>query len=251
LGRWVVARLRHHRFFSLGELNQALAGLPVELNQRPFKTLPGCRQSWFESLDRPALKPLPALPYEIAAFKRARVNIDYHIEIDGHYYSVPHRLVRQEVEARIASTTVEILHRGPRIASHPRCDRRGSHPPLAEPMPKAHQAQRDWTPGRLVAWAQRIGPNTRALVEHRLTHKPHPEMGYRAGLGPMALARKYGEDRLEAACTRAVAMNARTYRSVLSILKTGPDRQPLAAAPTQTDWIAPDHEHLRGPGHDH
>jgi transposase len=249
--RWVLARLRHHRFFSLGELNQALAGLLVELNQRPFKKLPGCRQSWFESLDRPALRPLPALPYEIAGFKRARVNIDYHIEIDGHYYSVPHRLVRQEVEARITSTTVEILQRGQRIASHPRCDRRGSHTTLAEHMPKAHQAHRDWTPGRLVNWAQRIGPNTRALVEHPLTHKPHPEMGYRACLGLMALARKYGEDRLEAACTRAVAVNARTYRSVLSILKTGLDRQPLATVPTQTDWISPDHEHLRGPGYYH
>ncbi len=249
--RWILARLRHQRFFSLGALNQAIAGLLVDLNQRPFKKLPGCRADWFERLDRPTLQPLPPLPYELAHFKRARVNIDYHIEIDGHYYSVPHRLVRQEVEARITATTVEILPRGQRVASHPRSDRRGTHSTLTEHMPKAHQAHRDWSPGRLLAWAQRIGPNTRALVHHQLTHKPHPEMGYRACLGLMALARKYGEDRLEAACARAVRVNARTYRSVLSILKTSLDRQPLEPTPAQSDWITPDHEHLRGPGYYH
>jgi transposase len=249
--RWILARLRHRRFFSLGELNQAIAGLLVDLNQRPFKKLPGNRLSWFEAIDRPALRPLPAQPYEIAHFKRCRVNIDYHVEIDGHYYSVPHALVRQAVEARITQTSVEILYGGRRVASHPRCDRRGTHTTLAEHMPKSHRAHREWSPGRLLNWAQRIGAHTKALVHHQLPHKPHPEMGYRACLGLLALARHYGEDRLEAACARAVALGAPNRRSVVSILQAGLDRQPLPQSSSQTDWISPDHDHVRGPDYYH
>jgi transposase len=160
------------------------------------------------AIDRPALRPLPAPPYAIAGFKRYRVNLDYHVEIDGHYYSVPHALVRQAVEARITQTTVGILHGGRRIASHPRGDRRGTHTTLAEHMPKAHRAHREWSPGRLLHWAERMGPHTKALVHHPLTHKPHPEMGYRACLGLRALARQCGDERLEAACARAVALGS-------------------------------------------
>jgi transposase len=249
--RWILARLRHRRFFSLGELNQAIAGLLADLNQRPFKKLPGHRLAWFEAIDRPALRPLPAQPYEIAHFKRCRVNIDYHVEIDGHYYSVPHALVRQEVEARITQTTVEILQGGKRLASHPRCDRRGTHTTLAEHMPASHRAHREWSPGRLLHWAARIGPHTKALVHHQLTRKPHPEMGYRACLGLLALARHYGEERLEAACQRAVALGAFNRRSVVSILQAGLDRQPLPTATAQSDWISPDHDHVRGPDYYH
>jgi transposase len=249
--RWILARLRHRRFFSLGELNQAIAELLVELNQRPFKKLTGNRLSWFEAIDRPALRPLPTQAYEIAGFKRCRVNIDYHVEIDGHYYSVPHVLVRQAVEARITQTTVEILHGGRRVASHPRCDRRGTHTTLAEHMPKAHRAHREWSPGRLLNWAARIGPHTKALVHHQLTHKPHPEMGYRACLGLLALARQYGDERLEAACARAVALGSHQRRSVVAILQAGLDRQPLPPPAAPTDWISPDHEHVRGPDYYH
>lgn len=249
--RWILARLRHRRFFSLGELNQAIAGLLADLNQRPYKKWPGTRLSWFEAIDRPALRPLPAQPYEIAHFKRCRVNIDYHVDIDGHYYSVPHSLVRQDVEARITQTTVEILHGGRRIASHPRSDRRGTHTTLAEHMPKAHRAHREWSPGRLLNWAQRIGSHTKHVVQYQLTHKPHPEMGYRACLGLLALARQYGEDRLEAACARAIALGAPHRRSVASILQAGLDRQPLPQTPSQTDWISPDHDHVRGPDYYH
>jgi transposase len=249
--RWILARLRHRRFFSLGELNQAIAELLADLNQRPFKKLPGNRLSWFKAIDRPALRPLPVQPYDIAHFKRCRVNLDYHVEIDGHYYSVPHALVRQEVEARITQTTVEILHGGRRVASHPRCDRRGTHTTLAEHMPKSHRAHREWSPGRLLNWAERIGPHTKALVHHQLTHKPHPEMGYRACLGLLALARQYGEARLEAACERAVALGACNRHSVVSILQAGLDRQPLPPSTPQTDWISPDHDHVRGPDYYH
>jgi transposase len=249
--RWILARLRHRRFFSRGELNQAIAELLAELNQRPLKKLTGNRLSWFEAIDRPALRPLPAQPYAIAGFKRCRVNIDYHIEIDGHYYSVPQALVRQAVEARITQTTVAILHGGRRVASHPRCDRRGTHTTLAEPMPKAHRAHREWSPARLRHWAARIGPHTKALVHHQLTHKSHPEMGYRACLGLLALARQYGEERLEAACARAVALGSHQRRSVVAILQAGLDRQPLPPPAAPTDWISPDHEHVRGPDYYH
>lgn len=245
--RWILARLRHWRFFSLAELNQAIAGLLVELNQRPFKKLPGTRQSCFEAIDRPALSPLPATPYEVAEFKRCRVNIDYHIEVEGHYYSVPHSLVRHEVEARVTETTVEILFRNRRIASHLRSPRRGAHTTVDEHMPASHRAHREWTPGRLLHWAQTIGPHTRTLVDHLLTHKPHPEMGYRACLGLLSLARKYGDGRLEAACARTVAVGALTRRSVLAILQAGLDKQPLPATPQQTDWITPAHDNVRGP----
>lgn len=155
------------------------------------------------------------------------------------------------VEARITQTTVEILQGGKRVASHPRCDRRGTHTTVADHMPTSHRAHREWSPGRLLHWAARIGPHTKALVHHHLTRKPHPEMGYRACLGLLALARHYGEERLEAACQRAVALGAFNRRSVLSILQAGLDRQPLPSAAPQTDWISPDHDHVRGPAYYH
>lgn len=232
-------------------MNQAIAGWLADLNQRPFKKLPGHRLAWFEAIDRPALRPLPAQPYEIAHFKRGRVNIDDHVASDGHYYSVPQALVRQAVEARITPTTVEILPGGTRVASHPRGDRRGTHTTLAEHLPKSHRAHREWRPGRLLHWAARIGPHTTARVHHHLTRKPHPEMGYRAGLGLLALARHYGEERWEAACQRAIALGAVNRRSVLSIRQAGLDRQPLPAAAPQTDWISPDHAQVRGPAYYH
>ncbi len=245
--RWILARLRHQCFFTLVALNRAIAELLVELNARPFKTLPGNRRDWFERLDRPALGPLPEQPFEVARFKVCRVNIDYHVDLDGHYYSVPHALVRREVEARITDTTVEILHGGRRVASHARSRSPGGYSTLAEHMPAAHRAHREWSPGRFLRWAEDIGPATRQLVEHLLTARPHPEMGYRSCLGLLALARQYGHDRLEAACARAWAIGARTRRSVLSILQGGLDRQPLPTAAAQVDWISPEHDNLRGP----
>lgn len=244
--RWILARLRHRVFFTLAALNHAIAELLVELNARPFKKLPGNRRAWFETIDRPALLPLPEQPYEIARFKPCRVNIDYHVEIDGHYYSVPHALVRREVEARVTDTTVEIVHGGQRVASHAYSPIKGRHTTIAEHMPAAHRAHLEWTPGRFERWAADIGPSTRQLVEHLLTTKPHPEMGYRSCLGLLSLARHYGNERLEAGCARALAIGSRTRRSVLSILQGGLDRQPLPTA-TAPEWTSPEHDNLRGP----
>lgn len=247
--RWILARLRHQVFFTLAALNQAIAELLTDLNARAFKKLDGCRRGWFETIDRPALLPLPATAWEVARFTPCKVNIDYHVEIDGHYYSVPHPLVRKTVEARITETTVEILHGGQRVASHLRSPTRGRHTTLAEHMPAAHRAHLEWTPGRFLQWAADIGPAAAQLVEHLLTHRPHPEMGYRSCLGLLALAREYGHPRLEAACARSLAIGARTRKSVQSILQGGLDRQPLPSAVAQTDWVSPDHDNVRGPAY--
>ena len=244
--RWILARLRHQTFFSLAALNAAIADLLIDLNQRSFKKLGGTRRSWFEAIDQPALRPLPVDAYEPAWFKRAKVHIDYHIEIEGHYYSVPHSLVSKTVEARVTDYTIEILHAGQRVASHPRSDSKGRHSTISAHMPAAHRAHMEWTPGRLTRWAGDIGPATRELVEHLLTHKPHPEMGYRSCLGLLALARQYGQPRLEAACVRANAVGSRTRKSVLSILQGGLDRQPLPSPPA-ADWVSPTHDNLRDP----
>jgi transposase len=248
--RWVLARLRNRRFLSLVEVNQAIAELLEDLNTRPFKKLPGSRRELFETLERPVLKPLPALAYEFAEFKTCRVGIDYHIEVDEHYYSVPHSLGRQQVDARITRHAVEILFHGKRVASHVRSDCRGKHTTLPEHMPASHRAHMEWTPGRLLNWGTRIGPATARLVRHLLSSKPHPEMGYRACLGLLALARKYGNERLEAACLRALQIGSPTRRSVLSILQNGLDRQAVASDP-QLELNLPDHENVRGPDYYH
>ncbi|MBF3356452.1 IS21 family transposase, partial [Pseudomonas aeruginosa] len=190
--RWIMARLRHQQFFSLHALNQAIAELLEDLNQRPFKKLDGCRREWFERLDQPVLRPLPQHPYEVVTFKRCKVNIDYHIEVNGGFYSVPSALARQSVDVRLSAHTVEILHGNRRVASHLRLQRRGAYSTQSEHMPASHKAHREWTPQRLLDWGERIGPHARQIVEYQLTHKPHPEMGYRACLGLLSLARQYG-----------------------------------------------------------
>jgi len=247
--RWILARLRNRRFFSLNELNLAIAELLVELNGRAFKKLPGNRTSGFESLDAPALGPLPATRMQIARFKVARVNIDYHIEFDGHYYSVPHRLCRMEVDVRATATTVEILHAHRRVAVHPYSARRGAYTTNPEHMPSSHRAHREWSPTRLIAWGERIGAATAAVVRWQMEHRPHPEQGYRACLGLQRLARDRGAERLEAACARAISIQSPTFRSIDSILKAGLDRQPLGQAlPSKS---MPEHENVRGPDYYH
>jgi len=247
--RWILARLRNRRFFSLGELNRAIAELLVDLNQRPFKKLPGCRREAFEKLDRPALRALPPTRMPIIRFKAARVNIDYHVELDGHYYSVPHRLVRTSVELRIANATLEIFAGQQRVAVHPVSAIKGAHTTTPEHMPASHRAHREWTPAKLIAWGERIGVGCAALVRWQMEHRPHPEQGYRACLGLQRLARQYGHERLEAACTRAMSIRSPTYRSVNAILVSGTDRQPLPAKPTQTSL--PLHDNVRGPDYYH
>jgi transposase len=241
--RWILARLRHRSFFSLAELNAAIAALLVALNERPFQKLPGSRRTLFEQLERPALKALPAAAFEYAEWRHAKVGIDYHVEVDKRCYSVPHRLVGERVDVRLSARTVEVLHRGKRVAAHPR-QGPGRFSTLDAHMPEAHRAHRQWSPQRFLDWAQAIGAATRAVVAHQLTDRPHPEHGYRACLGLLAHARRYGEARLEAACTRALAIASPSYRSVSSILRQGLDRQPLAG--DEEPSALPSHANVRG-----
>ena len=248
--RWILARLRHRQFFTVAELDAAVALLLPALNERPFKKLPGCRKEAFAQLDAPYLRPLPATPFILAQWQRAGVNIDYHVEFDDNYYSVPHALVRQEVELRITRGTLEILARGRRVASHPRSYRKGYYATLADHMPAAHRAHAEWSPGKLIHWATSVGPATGELVKRLLMEKRHPEQGYRACLGLMRLVRTVGRERMEAACTRALAVGAHRYRSVASILQKGLDRQPVTP-PAQAELALPDHANVRGPGYYH
>jgi len=193
--RWILARLRHRTFFGLRELNVAIRQLLIELNERPFKKMPGSRKSVFESIDKPALKPLPERPYEYAEFKKARVHIDYHVEVDGHFYSVPSSLLKKEIDVRLTASIIECLYKGKRVASHIR-SYRGGFTTCTEHMPKAHQKHLEWSVGRFLNWALDIGPATKDLVQHLLEKKPHPEQGYRACLGLLSLAKQYGKARL-------------------------------------------------------
>lgn len=245
--RWILAALRHRRFFSLAELNAAIAVLLADLNRRPFKKLPGCRASAFAELDAPALKPLPAQPLVLAQFKPARVNIDYHVAFEGHYYSVPHQHVGQAVELRVTAATLEVLLRRQRIAAHARCPRVGGFTTVPEHMPASHRAHRQWTPAKLIAWGERIGAATAAVVRWQMEHRPHPEQGYRACLGLMRLARTYGGDRLEAACARALSIRGPHYRSVKSILECGLDRRDASLLGGASPM--PSHDNVRGPGY--
>jgi len=234
----------------VAELDAAVAELLPALNNRPFQKLPGCRREAFEKLDAPYLRALPATRFVLAEWKRAGVNIDYHVEYDGHYYSVPHALVRQQVELRITRSTIEVLAKGRRVASHPRNPRKGGYSTIADHMPAAHRAHADWSPGRLMNWGSSVGPATGELVKRLLMEKRHPEQGYRACLGLMRLARSVGQARMEAACTRALAIGAHRYRSVASILDKGLDRQPLAPS-TQAELALPDHANVRGADYYH
>lgn len=245
--RWILARLRHHRFETVTDVDRAIGALLTSLNERPFQKLPGSRASTFAELDAPALMPLPASGYEIARFKTVKVHIDYHIEIDGHRYSVPHSLVGQTLEARLTARGVELLMRGNRIASHARSSRRGGFSTIDEHMPAAHRAHRDWTPQRLIEWGQRIGVATGEVVTRILEQNKHPEHGYRACLGLLGLARRYGNGRLEAACERTLALGAFKYRHVRDMLLNNRDRLELDGA--DAGWTSPAHPNLRGPGH--
>src|SRR5882757_7486432 len=248
--RWVLARLRHQRFFSLEELNAAIRPLLSELNERPFQRLPGSRRSVFEALDRPAMRALPPAPYVYAEWKECTVAFDYHIDIDRHYYSVPHALVGHSVWARYSAAVVECFFRSARVASHVRSYQRGQHTTLPEHMPKAHRAHAEWTPKRLIHWGESIGKSTRTIVEHLLRSKPHPEQGYRACLGLLALSREYGEQRLEAASVMALRLGSPTRKSVKSILESGRDLRPISATDTLPLEL-PMHGNVRGPGYYH
>ena len=247
--RWILARLRNRRFFSLAELNRAIRLLLIDLNQRPFKKLPGCRRSAFELLDAPVLRPLPAARFVISRWKTARVNIDYHVEFEGHYYSVPHRLVGAKLDVRVTGNLLECFASNQRVAGHAVSAVRGGFTTTPEHMPASHRAHLQWTPAKLISWGQRIGVSTAAVVTWQLEHRPHPEHGYRACLGLLALVRRYSAERLEAACTRAMAIRAPNLRSVTNILKCGLDRQPSLFPATSSPAI--EHDNVRGPDYYH
>lgn len=243
--RWILARLRHHTFFSLAEVNVALQPLLPALNGRPFTKLPGSRQQLFEALDRPALRPLPAQPYEYAEWKQARVNIDYHVEVEGHYYSVPYVLVKQQLDVRLSVQVVELFHKGKRVARHQRSPHKGRHTTVAVHMPTAHRHYAAWTPQRLIQWAAHSGPAVAQVVEAILASRPHPQQGFRSCVGIMRLGKSYGDERREAACQRALTLGACSYKSLESILKNGLDRRPLPEQPGAT--VGPRHPNIRGP----
>ena len=245
--RWILAALRKHTFHNLAELNMAIRELLVKLNQRKFRKLDTTREKLFEELERPALKPLPPEPFTFAEWKKARVNIDYHVEIERHYYSVPYQLVHQEVEARIAAATVEIFLKGRRIVTHTRSFVPGKHTTLPEHRPKKHQ-NLEWTASRMIERGLVIGTSTAAALERIMESRKHPELGYRSCLGVLRLGERYGRERLETACRRAVALNACSYRRIKSMLETGLDRQPLE--PVATPAAHTDvHANVRGAGY--
>jgi transposase len=245
--RWILARLRNQRFFSLEELNLRIGELLEELNGRVMRTYGVSRRDLFERLDRPALKPLPDRRFVYGEWKTARVSIDYHLEVERHYYSVPHGLVGEKLDVRVTATTVEVFQGSVRVASHARSYRQNAHTTVAEHMPKAHREHLEWSPSRFLRWAETIGPKARALVEAILADRPHPEQGYRSCLGILRLSKRYSRERIEAACARALGVGARSYRHVDSILKHGLDRLPNGEAATEQELrevIV--HENLRG-----
>lgn len=245
--RWVLAALRHRRFFHLAELNAAIWELIAQLNNRPLRQLGVSRRALFERLDRPALRPLPATRYELAYWKDCTVNIDYHIEVEHNYYSVPYQLVHAPVEARITATTIEVFFKARRVTAHCRLLGRGQVSTHPEHMPRAHRAHAEWTPSRLLRWAEQTGPATGQVVAAILASRAHPEQGYRAILGLLRLGRRQGPERLEAACTRALRLGAPSYRTVKNILAAGLDRlPPQAESPAVT---LPLHRNLRGAGY--
>jgi transposase len=247
--RWILARLRNRTFFSLDALNLAITELCDELNDRPMRHYGLSRNQLFEKLDRPALRPLPATPFAYAEWKRCKVNIDYHVQVEHHFYSVPHGLIHREIEARISAQTVELFLAGNRVASHPRSFERGRHTTVAEHMPKAHQSHLEWSPSRLSNWAKSIGQNTQALVDAILTERRHPEQGYRSCLGILRLGKTYGNERLEAASERALAAGARSYRHLDAILKNKLDRLPLTGPADPGQDSTTPHPNVRGPNY--
>jgi transposase len=246
--RWILAKLRNQTFHSLEALNERIAELLEELNDRTMRVYGKSRSALFEQLDKPALHPLPEKRFSYGDWKAVKVNIDYHVEYEHHYYSVPHTLLGEKLWIRATASMVEIfrdesLNEEARIAAHPRSSERGRHTTKPEHMPKAHQRHSEWSPSRIVRWAETIGPSTAKLAQAILEDRPHPEQGYRSCLGILRLSKRFGNERLEAACARALDAGARSYRHVESILKNGLDRLPAEGEP---QLLSRSHENVRG-----
>jgi transposase len=246
--RWIAAKLRNRHFFSLSEINAAIHELVTQLNGRVTRHLGTSRRALFEEIERGALKELPVEPYLYTEWKQCKVGFDYHIEVEHHYYSVPHTLLRESVWVRIAARTVEVFHRGNRVAVHMRSSSDRRHTTVREHMPSSHRRYADWTPERIRRQAGEIGGNTATLVDLIMRERTHPEQGFRAAVGIIRLLKSYGHDRLEAACGRALEIGARSFTSVNSILKNNLDaKRPAAAA----DGPSIAHPNIRGPRYFH
>jgi transposase len=246
--RWILARLRNQRFFGLDEVNAAIRPLLEQLNGKVSRHLGASRRELFELLDRPALKPLPVASYVYAEWKQCRAGLDYHVDIGRHYYSVPHQLLKQKLWARITARTVEVYFKGQRVASHARTSGNHQHSTIRDHMPAHHRFREDWTPERIRGQAVRLGPNVEMFVDVIMRKKRHPEQAYRSCLGVIKLAKAFGSDRLDAACARALEINAHSYTSLHSILKNGLDRP---RRETTTDGPAITHPNIRGADYFH
>jgi transposase len=244
--RWIVMRLRNQQFDSVDDVNEAIAPLLERLNNKPFQKLPGSRASAFAAIDAPALQALPAQPWEFAVFKTVKVHIDYHVEFEGHRYSVPQALVGQVLELRVTQTALEVLHRGQRVAAHKRNAHKGGFTTVSAHLPAAHRAHLEWSPDRLIHWGQCIGVATGQTVTRLLQERKHPEHGYRACLGLLSLGKQYGHPRLEAACQIALELGTTKYSHVRDILASKRDQMQPA---NTSDWTSPQHEHVRGPSY--
>ncbi len=243
---WILAALRKHTFFSMTELNQAISHKLEDLNNRKFQKLDTTRRELFLTIDKPVLRPLPRHCYEYADWTKSRVNMDYHIEVDRHHYSVPYQLVRELLDVRITVTVVEVLHKNRRVVSHVRSYEQGGQTTLTEHMPKSHQKYLEWTPSRLLSWAEKNGPNTSRLFNKIMKTKTHPEQAFRSCLGIMRLEKPYSAERLEAACTRAFFIKSYAYKSVESILKNGLDQLPPPFEEAQIRKTPVNHPNIRG-----
>jgi transposase len=241
--RQILAVLRDQRFFSVGALNQAIAPLLAQLNEQPFQKLEGSRNSWFEAHEKSQLLPLPAAPFQLASWSQATVNIDYHGAVENHFYSVPYQLIHELLDVRLTDTTVELFHRGKRVAAHARSFRAGRPTTLEEHRPKVHQKYLQWTPSRIVSWAAKTGPNCAKVVAHIMASRPHPEQGFRSCLGIIRLGKGAGVVRLEAACGRALHFGTCSYVSIKSILQNHLEDQPLEQ---ELALHSPPHDNLRG-----
>lgn len=241
--RWILAALRNHTFFSLTELNNEIRRLLIKLNEKPFKKLEGTRQIQFDMLEKSFLSPLPVERFEMCEWKKARVNLDYHIQLDRHYYSVPYKLVHKEVSVRFTDTIVEIFYQSQRVSSHRRCLVIGHHSTTPEHMPKDHREHLEWTPSRMQEWALKIGESTGELISQILQSRNFPEQSYRSCLGILRLAKKYGNERLEAACKRALSYEMTRYSGIRNILEKGLD---LILDEQQESQPPQEHHNLRG-----
>jgi transposase len=250
--RWIIAVLRNRRFYSLAEINQVIREECLEkINTRVMRHFGKSRRELWELYDRPNLKPLPARPYEFATWKMVRLNIDYHIEFERHYYSAPYRLVREELWVRSTAQTVEIFHKGVRVASHVRSFIPYKATTDASHMPPGHQRHVEWTPSRIIQWAAKTGPGCSALVSAILKSKKHPELGYRSALGVIRLGNRFTPARLEKACQKALLMNSPSYRTVQSMLKNRAEEEPLPDTAASSPAVPVSAENLRGPAYYH